>query len=212
MSEWVLLALAGLNLLVLLVLLFRSKTAPDEDADKAAKTAADQMAWQLQQFAAVQAQTARLERELRTEIGQSGVQGRQEAMQTLTLFQQSLLQQSAEATRTQNQQIDALAQQLALLQKSLTDSLAQQVNALSEANARRLGEMRGTLETQLAQLQQSNAAKLDEMRQTVDEKLQATLQARLGASSKWPSAWSRCTKAWAKCTTWPRAWATSSTC
>ena len=112
MSEWVLLALAGLNLLVLLVLLFRSKTAPEEDADKAAKTAADQMAWQLQQFAAVQAQTARLERELRTEIGQSGVQGRQEAMQTLTLFQQSLLQQSAEATRTQNQQIDALAQQL----------------------------------------------------------------------------------------------------
>jgi DNA recombination protein RmuC len=138
----------------------------------------------LQQMAQLQSQNERLERELRNEVSQSAVQARQESMQTLSLFQQSLLQQSAEAARTQNQQIDALAQQLALLQKSLTDSLALQVQGLSESNARRLGEMRTTMETQLAQLQQSNAAKLDEMRQTVDEKLQATLQARLGESFK----------------------------
>jgi len=137
-----------------------------------------------QQLATLQSQNERLERELRAEVSQSAVQNRQESMQTLTLFQQSLLQQSAEATRTQNQQIDALAQQLALLQKSLTDSLALQVQGLSEANARRLAEMRGTIETQLTQLQQGNAAKLDEMRQTVDEKLQATLQTRLGESFK----------------------------
>ncbi|MFM8589578.1 MAG: DNA recombination protein RmuC, partial [Limnohabitans sp.] len=133
-------------------------------------------------LAALHSQNERLERELRNEVAHSAVQTRQESMQTLTLFQQSLLQQSAEATRTQNQQIDALAQQLALLQKSLTDSLALQVQGLSEANARRLAEMRVTMETQLAQLQHSNTTKLDEMRQTVDEKLQATLQARLGES------------------------------
>jgi DNA recombination protein RmuC len=196
MNEWLLLALGGLNLLVLVFLLLRSRVSPEAQAERMAQLLAEktteqtaaqasmQTAWQQQQFAAAQAQAERLERELRTEISQSGVQGRQEATHTLTLFQQSLLQQSAEATRTQNQQIDALAQQLAVLQKSLTDSLAQQVNALSEANARRLTEMRGTMETQLAQLQQSNAAKLDEMRQTVDEKLQATLQARLGESFK----------------------------
>ena len=177
-SSVALIALAVLNLLVLVALWLRSKPTD------AGAQLQEQQTWQQKNFEALQAQTERLERELRTEIGQSGVQGRQEAMQTLTLFQQSLMQQSAEATRTQNQQIDALAQQLALLQKSLTDSLAQQVNALSEANARRLTEMRGTMETQLAQLQQSNAAKLDEMRQTVDEKLQATLQARLGESFK----------------------------
>jgi DNA recombination protein RmuC len=196
MNEWALWALAGLNLLVLVFLLLRSRVSPEAQAERMAQLLAEktteqaatqasvQTAWQQQQFAAAQAQAERLERELRTEISQSGVQGRQEATHKLTLFQQSLLQQSAEATRTQNQQIDALAQQLALLQKSLTDSLAQQVNALSESNARRLTEMRGTMETQLAQLQQSNAAKLDEMRQTVDEKLQATLQARLGESFK----------------------------
>ena len=176
MNDMLVPGLVALNLLLVLVLVFKSRTAPDSSADQAAR--------QERMFEALQSQTERLERELRTEISQSGVLGRQESMQTLTLFQQSLLQQSAEATRTQNQQMDALAQQLALLQKSLTDSLAQQVNALSESNARRLTEMRGTMETQLAQLQQSNSAKLDEMRQTVDEKLQATLQARLGESFK----------------------------
>jgi DNA recombination protein RmuC len=195
MSEWALLALVGLNLLLLVVLLLRRGASSPEQAQQTADLLAEQTAvqaaqrveqtaWLQQQFGQQQVQSERLERELRGEISQSGVQARQEAMHNLTLFQQTLLQQSAEATRTQNQQIDALAQQLALLQKSLTDSLAQQVNALSEANARRLTEMRGTMETQLSQLQQSNAAKLDEMRQTVDEKLQATLQARLGESFK----------------------------
>ena len=167
--------LLWLLVLVGLVLLLR-RSAP---RDHAGEFEALQL-----QLAALQGQNERLERELRAEVSQSAVQGRQENMQTLTLFQQSLLQQSAEATRTQNQQIDALAQQLALLQKSLTDSLALQVQGLSEANARRLAEMRGTIESQLTQLQQGNAAKLDEMRQTVDEKLQATLQARLGESFK----------------------------
>ena len=109
---------------------------------------------------------------------------RQELLQQLTMFQQTLLHQSAETTRTQNAQIDAFGQQLALMRANLSDTLAQQINAMSEANARRLGEMRATLEAQLTQLQQTNASKLDEMRATVDEKLHATLQARLGESFK----------------------------
>ncbi|MEN9995958.1 MAG: recombination protein RmuC [Pseudomonadota bacterium] len=139
----------------------------------------------LAQFAGnLQTANERLERELRNAILESARGGRQELIQTLGTFQQSLVQQSAEATRTQNSQMDAFAQQLSLLQKTLSDTLTLQVQQLSEANARRLTEMRGTLETQLAQLQQSNTAKLDEMRQTVDEKLQTTLQARLGESFK----------------------------
>ncbi len=132
----------------------------------------------------LQAANERLERELRNAISESASGGRQELIQTLGTFQQSLVQQSAEATRTQNSQMDAFAQQLSLLQKTLSDTLSLQVQQLSETNARRLTEMRGTLETQLAQLQLNNAAKLDEMRQTVDEKLQTTLQARLGESFK----------------------------
>lgn len=124
----------------------------------------------------------RLERELRREVSESARGQRQEVSQTLATFQDTLLKQGAETTRTQNAQIDAFAQQLVQLRGTLGDTLTQQLQALSEANARRLGEVRATLENQLAQLQQSNAAKLDEMRATVDEKLHKTLETRLSES------------------------------
>jgi len=128
------------------------------------------------------AATERLERELRREIDESSRGARQEVMQTLATFQEAVVRQAAEATRTQNAQIDAFAQQLAVLQKTLADTLTTQLQGLSEQNARRIAEVRATLEAQLAILQQTNTAKLDEMRRTVDEKLQTTLETRLGES------------------------------
>ncbi len=175
MNDWptlTLIALAAANLLLLLWLLLRKPQAPPDDGSRA------------ELLGTLNASTERLERELRREISESSRGGRQELTQTLATFQQTLVQQGAEATRTQNTQIDAFGQQLALLQKTLSDTLTTQLQAVSEANARRMAEVRQTLEAQLAQLQFSNAAKLDEMRATVDEKLQTTLQARLGESFK----------------------------
>lgn len=126
----------------------------------------------------------RLEAEVRREIADNARASRLESQQHLASFQDALLRQSAEATRTQNAQIDALAQQFVQLRGSLGDTLARQLQDMSEANARRLAEIRTTLDAQLQQLQVSNAAKLDEMRATVDEKLQSTLQTRLGESFK----------------------------
>ena len=157
-------ALILLNLILLAVLLMRK---PSEAGN-----------------AELLAASERMEREVRRDIAESSRADRQELTLALGQFQQSLTQQSGEAIRTQNAQIDAFAQQLTLLQKTLGDTLTTQLQALSEANARRLAEVRATLETQLAQLQQSNTLKLDEMRQTVNEKLQNTLEARLGESFK----------------------------
>src|SRR5215203_176009 len=163
--------------------------------------------------AELMAANERLERELRREISESSRGVRGELMQTLSAFQQAVLQQAQEATRTQNAQTDAvghqLTQTLAAFQQTLMqqaqettrtqnaqiDAFAQQLAAtqktiadslrdLSEANARRISEVRATLETQLNAMQQTNAAKLDEMRKTVDEKLQTTLETRLGESFK----------------------------
>ncbi len=175
---WLVVALAVLNGLVLLWLALRS-------GDAAGRLKAEQ--GRAEVLTAVQgglARTERLERELRREINESSRAGRQELTQNLATFQQSLVQQGAEATRTQNTQIDAFGQQLALLQKTLSDTLTTQLSGVSESNARRMNEIRETLEKQLAQLQTTNAAKLDEMRATVDEKLQTTLQTRLGESFK----------------------------
>ena len=135
-------------------------------------------------LATIANQSQNLERALRQAMADSARGLRQELAHNLATFQQSLTQQSAEATRTQNSQIDAFGQQLALLQKTLADTLTLQLGSVSESTARRMAEIRQTLEAQLTQLQSTNAAKLDEMRATVDEKLQSTLQTRLGESFK----------------------------
>ncbi len=166
LETWIAAGLGLANLALLGVLLLRKP--PSQDALRMELLAASE----------------RLERELRREVAESSRSARQELAHSLARFQESLVKQGAEATRTQNAQIDAFGQQLALMQKGLGDTLAQQLQALSESNARRIAEVRGTLESQLALLQQTNAAKLDDMRRTVDEKLQSTLETRLSESFK----------------------------
>jgi DNA recombination protein RmuC len=175
---WLLLVLGLVNLLALVWLARSQRGNGDELEQQLQRKELQDLRVQLQ------AATERLERELRTEITESARGGRQELTQNLATFQQTLVQQGAEATRTQNTQIDAFGQQLTLMQKSLSDTLTTQLSQVSESNARRMAEIRQTLEVQLAQLQTTNTAKLDEMRATVDEKLQTTLQARLGESFK----------------------------
>ncbi|MNK31075.1 DNA recombination protein RmuC [compost metagenome] len=174
LTDLILLALAALAVvqLVLVIWLLARRPPPPDHSEM------------LGVLAAMGRANERTERELRHEIGESSRGARQETAQAFATFQQSLVQQGAEATRTQNAQLDAFALQLASLQKTLADTLNTQLQGLSESNARRLSEVRTTMETQLAQLQQSNTAKLDEMRKTVDEKLQSTLEARLGESFK----------------------------
>ena len=169
---WLLAGLALLNLGVLVALFLRRPPAAAPPDDALSDQVVDALA----------ASSERTERALRHEIAESARGTRQELGHNLASFQAALVQQGAEATRTQNAQIDAFAQQLALMQKSLADTLHTQLQGLSESNARRLAEVRATMETQLAQLQQTNSAKLDEMRRTVDEKLQSTLEARIGES------------------------------
>ncbi|MFM2049692.1 MAG: hypothetical protein RL682_183 [Pseudomonadota bacterium] len=183
---WAVLGLGLLNLVALVWFALSQRGSGDDLEQQKQQQLQQQAQFKALQDLRAQLQTAteRLERELRTEITESSRGGRQELTQNLATFQQTLVQQSAEATRTQNTQIDAFGQQLAVLQKSLSDTLTLQLGNVSESNARRMAEVRQTLEAQLAQLQTTNAAKLDEMRATVDEKLQTTLQARLGESFK----------------------------
>ncbi|MES2282874.1 MAG: DNA recombination protein RmuC [Pseudomonadota bacterium] len=170
MELWLIIALLLLNMALLAWHLLRKP--------------ADNAQGRVELLAALAAGNEKTERELRREISETSRASRQELAATFATFQQTLVQQSAEAIRTQNTQIDAFGQQLTLLQKTLSDTLTMQLQSVSESNARRMMEVRETLEQQLAQLQQTNSAKLDEMRKTVDEKLQTTLETRLGESFK----------------------------
>jgi DNA recombination protein RmuC len=201
MNEWLVPALLGLILLLLLWVALR------RDDGRALK----ELGESLQQAARQDAE--RLERELRAEVQDSARGTRQELAGTMSLFQQTLLTQSGDVARTQNEQIDSFRTQLAAMQqqvsdalqgatqalsqqsqsardaqdaalKRLADSLGELLRALSEANERRLGEVRTAVETRLAALQEGNEKKLEQMRATVDEKLHATLEQRLGESFK----------------------------
>jgi DNA recombination protein RmuC len=132
-----------------------------------------------------------LERHLRADVQDSARATRQELTTTLAAFQQSLLAQSGDVARTQNEQIDSFRTQLGAMQQRVSDDLrgareaqdaalhrfgqsqAEQLRALAESNDKRL-----------AAIQVDNAAKLEQMRATVDEKLSATLEQRLGESFK----------------------------
>ena len=177
MEIWLIIFLAVVNLLLLAWLLLRKPPADNTRADLLAGMASDLLS-------GMAVGHEKTERELRREISDSARSSREELSGTFAHFQQTLVRQSGEATRTQNTQIDAFSQQLTLLQKTLSDTLTTQLQGVSESNARRMVEVRETLEQQLTQLQTTNAAKLDEMRKTVDEKLQSTLETRLGQSFK----------------------------
>ncbi len=155
----------------------------------------------------------RVERELRSQVQNTGQSSRQEMSGSLAQFQQTLAVQLTSVATLQNNQIDTFAQQLAKLNEATTqqldtmrqamlqqaqagreeqsvslkrfgDTLNQTLSALTESNAQRMIEVRSTLEAKIKDLQNDNGMRLEEMRKTVDEKLHATLEQRLGESFK----------------------------
>ena len=133
----------------------------------------------------------RLERNLRDELTRNSSGTRQELLATLAQFQQTLLAQSGDVARTQNEQIDSFRVQLASLQQSLSgaalaarEAQDQAMLRLTDAMRERLSLMQAAVDQRLGAMQQDNEKKLEQMRATVDEKLHATLEQRLGESFK----------------------------
>jgi DNA recombination protein RmuC len=172
MLEWLSIALAALNLVLILFLLLRRR---GDDVD-------------------------RLGRELRTEVQDSARGTRQELTQSLALFQQQMLTQQGDVARTQNDQIDSFRGQLVAVQEVIAagqqrardaqdaalqrfaDTQGERLKALAQGNERALDLLRASVEQRLQAIQADNEKKLEQMRATVDEKLQTTLDQRLGAS------------------------------
>ena len=136
-----------------------------------------------------------LERQLRDELQRSAIGTRQELSQglgqTIGLFQQTLLSQQGDATRTQNEQLDSFRVQLATMQQGLADTLrdsahqsAQQSASLREAQTQALARFNEAQESalkrlsdgmaeQLRTLSEANDRRLAEMRNTVEQRLQS---------------------------------------
>jgi DNA recombination protein RmuC len=136
MPAWVLLLVATLALglgVALGAWRQRQATAQEREEHTAAQEAErrEREAREAAQAQAAEARAAALERQLGTALQDSARSTRQELAGTLGLMQQSLLAQSGEAVRTQNEQIDTLRTQLATLQQVV----AQQLQATVQAQA-----------------------------------------------------------------------------
>jgi DNA recombination protein RmuC len=173
MTEWLVPALLVLNLALVVWLALRRTEIPDPEPALQALAASNRL------------DAERLQRELH----EAARGTRQELAGTLTLFQQTLLAQSGDVARTQNEQIDSFRQQLSGMQahteaalRGVSETLAANLQRLAEANERRMNEVRQAVDSRLVALQEGNEKKLDQMRATVDEKLHATLEQRLGES------------------------------
>jgi DNA recombination protein RmuC len=179
--NWITLILAALNLLLLLWLALR----PTKQNDDAVLKLGVDLSQELRQ------RSEQLERELRDELARSAGGTRQELGAALGTFQQTLVAQQGDATRTQNEQLDSFRTQLAAMQQGLADALRDtthqqglqatglreaqssalaRFNESQEAALRRLGE--GVAE-QLRVLSESNVRGLGEVRSTVETRLQA---------------------------------------
>jgi DNA recombination protein RmuC len=116
------LGLLGLANLLVVGALARRRADPAETVEPL------RQAVQAQVQALAEAQRAQAEqaaRELRTELQDSARAGRQELSAALALFQQTLLTQSGDVARTQNEQIDSFRTQLAAMQQQVAQSLQQ---------------------------------------------------------------------------------------
>ena len=185
MTDWLLMALLVLMALTLILLLWlvfrRADDAPLKSLGEALQESS-------------RGHSERLERELRTEVQASARGSRQELASTLTLFQQTLLNQSGDVARTQNEQIDSFRTQLSAMQQAVgqalqtaTASLAQQsqsgreaqdlaLKRQAEASAQALQRFGDTLNEQLRLLSDANERRFAEVRATVEEKLSALQQ------------------------------------
>jgi DNA recombination protein RmuC len=173
MTEWIVPALLALNTLLLLAWWLKGGDKERAQREEEAR----------------RAERAQLEAVLRSELQETSRATRQELAAALALQQQTLLTQSGDVARTQNEQIDSFRTQLGAMQQAIAQALqgastnlAEQLRGLSESNERRLTDVRQVVESRLAALQEGNEKKLEQMRATVDEKLHATLEQRLGES------------------------------
>ncbi len=124
----------------------------------------------------------RVERELRGAVQSAAQAQRTEQTALLAQMQQTLVTQQAEATRTQNAQLDAVALAVQALQKNVGDTLVQQVGQLSQHNTQTLQALQGQLVQRLDALRQTTDQRLSESRQSAEQAqtaLRESTEARL---------------------------------
>ncbi|MCQ2438543.1 MAG: DNA recombination protein RmuC [Oscillospiraceae bacterium] len=194
LTEWILLSLSLLNLVLLLVLLLRRNPAVSERALKAALrelsennlSAVSSLGQALQNNQALSAQM----QDARLDSLEEKLAAQMEAQHVLLeTLQRSVNAQLEQFRSYSNRQIEQLEKTLSTdsqqLRTELTERMGELLStlrALQQSNEDKLEQMRSAMSEGMRQLREENGRKLDEIRGTVDEKLQSTLEKRISES------------------------------
>ena len=155
--------LLGLAAVVLLALLVRRE--PSRQLQAVRQSLAE-LAERLDRFdGTLRAESARS----RQEASLAARQAREESHASAARQTEALLGRLGEAARSQKDQLDSFARQLA---------------NLTGLNETKLESLRGTVEERLRGMQADTGVQLERMRRVVDDTLQSTLEKRLGDSFK----------------------------
>lgn len=192
MIEWILLAVSGLTLLLLLVLWKR----PSGDTTALANqlqllhelTERNERAWR-DEMGRQREEQHKAARDLREETASAlrqlgdSLHKQTEALRTALEQRFDTLRESSASTAQHSRQ--ELQKSLSSFNESLQNQitlLTRQLRELTEQNQQRMEAVRLTIEKQLGDIRKDNGEQLERMRLTVDEKLQGTLEKRLGES------------------------------
>lgn len=154
MLEIISIILSSISIIMILILLLKkSKTADEREADK-----------------------------LISEISRQQSQLRQEVSNNITASTTSisavLSDNQNQFTLSQKSSLEDLSKSI----NAQLTQFEQRLKTLEQTNEQKLDAMRGTISKQLNYLQEDNSKKLDEIRTTVDEKLQKTLEDKMTKS------------------------------
>ena len=123
------------------------------------------------------------------------------------------VEQARLARESLDQTLEAQGARQAASLKDLSSTLSLQLEALVRANDQRMGEVRLAVESRLAAIQQDNEKKLEQIRSPSTRSCMPPSSSAWGRSfRRWPSGWSRCTAASARCRSWPATSARSAGC
>jgi DNA recombination protein RmuC len=155
MPDWITLILLLINIILMLILLFRKQNSGERE--------------QISKLENIEKEFLRIDASMKDEFRRNREESATSSKQTREEISDSVLKRMTE---------------IANLQKDQLTTFSNQLNQLTKSNEDKLDKMRETVETKIRHLQDENSKKLDEMRATVDEKLQTTLEKRLGESFK----------------------------
>jgi DNA recombination protein RmuC len=168
----ILIALVALAVIFQIVLLFRPTRI---DFTQALKSVED--AYQ------------RVERSVREEIVTNRQEGtkdaresREELSKSLKAVGDSLNQQIATLTQSNDQKLDQIRLDSSSAAQQTREAVTLALKSFGESTATTLDALKKAVEEKLKAIQDDNTRKLEQMRATVDEKLQGTLEKRLGES------------------------------